>query len=529
MFFSNGVELFVGMLIAGVVGVAATRVVFRRRGVVSSTHLRGRSLSDPRDALARFSSYAGPARDSLQLGRLRIPGRVAHGHFAFVGATGSGKTILQRLLMQSVLPRIGDGSGVRAMVYDAKQDALSVLSGMEITCPIRVLNPLDARSQAWAMARDITSPAAALQVASLLVPDADSDSNPFFTHASRHLLTGVIISLILSAPGAWTFRQVLLILREPRLLKSVLACTGATRHLLQYFEHPATSQNILSTVLTHTAPFEIIAAAWDHASDHFSLREWLTEESILVLGNDEENRAAIDTINRLVFQRVSELLLAQPEVGSGESRQTWFFLDEVREAGRLDGLSRVLTKGRSKGLAVVLGFQDVNGLRDLYGREVADELLGQCNTKVILRLNSPETAEWASKLHGKREVIESARSRNQSRNFRTLGLDCGGSSGVSISNGIAQREVVLDSEFLDLPETTPENGLSTFFLSPATGAFRDCIPGSWIRDHLRPSRPGTPNVVPRPETEQYLRAWGDADDRALGLAPIRLVSSMGSA
>ncbi|MFX8836738.1 type IV secretion system DNA-binding domain-containing protein, partial [Acinetobacter baumannii] len=63
-------------------------------------------------------------------------------------------------------------------------------------------------------------------------------------------------------------------------------------------------------------------------------------------------------------------------------QQAWFFLDEVREAGELDGLSRLMTKGRSKGACVVLGFQDIDGMRDVYGDQVANEICAQCNNIV---------------------------------------------------------------------------------------------------------------------------------------------------
>ena len=121
------------------------------------------------------------------------------------------------------------------------------------------------------MAADITSPAAALQAATLLVPKAQQDANPFFSNAARHLMSAAL-----------------------------LAQTEFTRPLLQYGEHPATFQNILSTLLTRIAPFEIIAAAWDRAEHKLSLRAWLEQEAILILANDEDNRAAIDTINQLL-------------------------------------------------------------------------------------------------------------------------------------------------------------------------------------------------------------------------------------
>lgn len=516
MFFDTTMRFW---LLGGLVAVAILAVtVFRRwkmrRPQVLVRHWRGRRLRDAEEARANLPA----GRDSIRLGNCLLPHRIAYGHLAVVGATGSGKTILQRLLMQSTLPRIGAGLQQRALIYDAKQDMLSLLAGMEVAAPLHVLNPLDARCVAWDMAADITSPAAALQAAILLVPKAQHDANPFFSNAARHLLHGVLLALMLKAPKRWTLRHTLLILRSETLLQKMLGASEVTRHLLQYSEHAATFQNILSTVLTRMAPYEIIAATWDRAEHRLSLRHWLQSESILILGNDEDNRAAIDTINQLIFKRLSELILAQPEVEPDSPRTTWLLLDEVRQAGKLDGLSALMTKGRSKGAAVLLGFQDINGLRDVYGREVADELVGQCNTKAILRLNSPETARWASQLIGSSEFMETRQSRSRSRNFRDSGLREGGSSGVSFSDGITKRELILDSEFLDLPETSPEHGLSGVFVSPVTGAFRDYLTGQWLADHLKSPNRSILNFIPRPESHQFLRPWSDQDATDLGLS-----------
>ena len=134
--------------------------------------------------------------------------------------------------MQSVLPRIGQGFGHRALIYDAKQDVLSVLAGMRLSCPIRTLNPLDTRSVAWDMAADITCPASAFQVASLLVPESKGDSNPFFASAARHLLYGALVTFIQRPDHRWTFRELLLTVRDTVRFKQLLERCEAARHLL---------------------------------------------------------------------------------------------------------------------------------------------------------------------------------------------------------------------------------------------------------------------------------------------------------
>lgn len=513
MFFLNLSEVTWGLIgcFAGATALSVARSRRLRRPALTLRHHRGRVLRSIREV------EQGLSPEGFQWGRVLLPHRTAYGHLAVVGATGSGKTLLQRLLMQSVLPRIGHLPNQRALIYDAKQDVLSLLGGMNLSCPIQLLNPLDARSVAWDMAADVTSPAAAWQASSLLIPKVTHDANPFFSNAARHLLYGVLVAFILQAPKQWTLRQLVLVLRQEKLMRCLLGNQEPCRYLLQYFEHPSTFQNILSTLLTRMAPYEIIAAAWDSSRQKISLRDWVESDSILVLGNDEENRAAIDTVNQLIFKRLTELVLAQPEIRPGESRTTWFLLDEVRQAGRLEGLSALMTKGRSKGAAVLLGFQDISGLRDVYGREVADELVGQCNTKAILRLNSPETAHWASRIVGSSEFLETRKSRSRSRDIRGNGWSEGASFGVSFSDAITKRELILDSEFLEFPETSLDTGLSGVFVSPVTGAFCDHIPGPWLAGHLRLPSPHLPCCVRRPESHQYLRPWSAEDSELLKL------------
>ncbi|MHB9008890.1 MAG: type IV secretory system conjugative DNA transfer family protein [Limisphaerales bacterium] len=507
-----------GVAAAVALGIYLLRRLWRGPKPVEQIHRRGRTLRSAQEAHDLLSQRRRPFDAGLRLGCQLFPSEIATRHFAFIGTTGSGKTLLQRLLMQSALTSLGRGVGHRAVVYDAKQDTLAVLSGMKVGGEIHLLNPLDARAVGWDMAADIECPAAALQVANTLVPAAKNDANPFFANAARHLLYGALLALMERAPRRWSFRQALLLLREPVRLQALLSRTESTRHLLTYFAHPGTAQNIFATVLTTTSPFEIIAACWDRAGKSLSLADWLAGESILVLGNDEQNRAALDTINQLLFQRLAELVLAGPEVDDRvlTARRTWFFLDEVREAGRLDLLGRLLTKGRSKGVAVALGFQDLSGMREVYGAERAEELLGQCNTKVILRLNSPETAAWAAKLFGNREVLE--KRLGHSRN-RRVSLNREVSSGDSVSHAIAQQPLVLDSQIMDLPETTRENGIHAFLVNPLTGPFADHLEPAVLCRHLFPPDPRTQNFLPRPHAHQFLRPWSLADDVALGLDP----------
>jgi hypothetical protein len=484
----------------------------------SGIHHRGRRLISFTEARTLATQLKAEDDPGLSWGMLNLPSEVATTHFLVTGATGSGKTITLRLLMQSVLTKIGKGQDCRALVYDAKQDITSILAGMDLQCPVVTLNPFDKRSAAWDMARDITGPATAQQVASILIPENRHESQPFFSDAARHLLTGVLITFIKSAPEKWTLRDVVLAMRNKDRLKQVLSTLPDTSDLLEYFTNDNTAQNILSTLQSRMQRYEFIAAAWDKASKKISLRDWIDGEFILILGNDEATRTALDAINQVIFKRLTELILALPE---SATRRNWIFLDEVREAGELDGLGRLLTKGRSKGACVVLGFQDIDGLRDVYGTEVANEIAGLCSNKAILRTDSPSTAEWASKLFGEREVLETRQSSSESKgkNSQPGRIVSGSNSGKSSSTQeqLNKREVVMASEFMDMLPTTPVNGLSGYYLTPAIGAYSARIGGDSIGRSLRPANDAVLNIEPRSESDQYLSSWSTGDRSRLGL------------
>lgn len=471
--------------------------------------IRGRSLLSFRDAIKRSETKLGQEEPGSFFGMLRLPERASTSHFLVCGTTGAGKTTILRLLMQSVLPKIGTGD-TRALVYDAKQDILSILHGMGIKKRIVTLNPFDERCAGWAIAKDVTSPAVAEQVATILIPDEKGSSNPYFFQAARSILTGVLIAYILKCPGRWNLADVLHALRSVETLKNLLlGCTQTAYLVERYFSNEKTANDVMSTLDTKLRPYQYVAAAWSRANESISLSDWLNDEFVLVLGNEEETRSAIDAINQVIFKRLSELVIAQSE---SRTRRTWFFIDELKEAGRLDGLTSLLTKGRSKGACVVLGFQDIEGLSVAYGdNRTAREIVGLCANKAILRTDSPMTAEWASSLLGSREVLEY---RVTESSAKSKG---GKQTSTSQSEQVQKRETVLPSEIMALPTSGVENGLCGYYIIPEIGAYRADVGWNWIESALLPIDSSVPNVMKRPAEHQYLSAWTKSDQMRLGL------------
>ena len=258
-------------------------------------------------------------------------------------------------------------------------------------------------------------------------------------------------------------------------------------------------------------PYRIVAALWDKAKGSISLREWIqSKEKILVLGNSPTNRTAIDAINQVLFKRLSQIILEeQPEIDvEKDHRRVWVFIDEFVRAGRLNGAVELATEGRSKGVSFVIGFQDINGLRAVYGREVAEEIVGQCANVALLRMQSPDTAEWASTFIGQMREIETDPS---------ITIVAGGGTQVSSADKLMDRPKYLASFFRNIPPVSKaaEQGVHGICYSPfpplaREAEFTNDYKWLFVEFNLWPKSKTVEgfNRCDNPE-DQYLKEWDD--------------------
>ncbi len=394
-----------------------------------------------------------PIRDALQFGPLKVPETEACQHFLFGGTTGSGKTTLLRLLLQQALRPVGTHRDVRAMVRDAKQDIVPLLKSMAPQADIVISHPFDERGTEWDIHRDVNEPQVALEFAFTLIPEM-SESQPFFADAARHIAYAVMLSFMLSGVE-WSLADLIRATQSVRSLKAILRKHPETRELVSlYLSEKRLAANILSTVATKFLKFSPIAAAWESAKRKVSLSEWSTSGMIWVLGSSEISRHALQTLNRCMFKRASDLTLSKPD---SRDRRDWYVIDELSDAGRLDGLPALAKKGRSKGGCLAVAFQSVAGLRDsqLYGPHFTEEILAQFGHRAIGRLECAASALWASDLVGAQEVEQVSRSVTRSNQGRSK----------TETRQTVMRQAMLPSEFLSFKPCNIENGVNSLVFS----------------------------------------------------------------
>src|SRR5262245_41534024 len=158
----------------------------------------------------------------------------ATAHFAYIGATGSGKTVLIRLLLSSIWGIATKWKvPTRMLVYDSKRELLPVLHGIferlgrtDAGEKIILLNPFDRRGVAWDICRDIRRAAHANELAAMLIPSAHGDGK-FWTDAAQTVV-GQVIQSFIQFRKPWDLRDLCCALETQESIRSVVGRTDCT-------------------------------------------------------------------------------------------------------------------------------------------------------------------------------------------------------------------------------------------------------------------------------------------------------------
>ncbi|MEM7147544.1 MAG: type IV secretion system DNA-binding domain-containing protein [Verrucomicrobiota bacterium] len=512
-------------LVTIVTGVGLTSRAYKNRPPVKKV-LRGNSLT--------LAEQMTPDENRPYLfGSMYLSFDDLRKHTVVVGSSGAGKTVQIILLMKTICKRMVEkGTGVKALLYDSKTDLLSQIRGMGVPEEqILILNALDRRCHAWEICKDIRTQPEAEDVAKVLIPEIiGSDKDPYFRLTAQGFLSAIIEVLQERTPDDWDIRDLILATKSKARLEAFLLAGEDTDDLIEEFEPERTFKNVFSTLRGNLKQFRSVAASWHLAREagrSFGISDWLNSQSMLVLGNDPKAKAPIRILNQLLFTEVSKNILAQPGTLNDEK---FIILDEFRELGKLDSMGDLMITGRSKGAAIILGFQDILGVDAAYGHDESREIIGNASNLGILHINStaPDTQEWASKVLGDHEFMRKETSISHS-NSSSSSMQ-GGSSGSSISTNTNYRQMMEKVWFpslfaTELPPTNPENGQRGLF-RVNNHFFRSNILGEHLffgdGPHGLPKPVDDfPNLVRRERDEFKLKPWTDEDFERLGIPGLK--------
>jgi len=378
-------------------GLAVLAIAWRARHHLDAEHLRGLRLLAPREHNRQLNGgwrarlHSGPRR-GIRLGSSIIPQAKECEHFLITGSPGAGKsTLIRHTLLQvqerrqSAIVIDPDCEFVQEFYNEARGDV--------------VLNPLDARCPFWSpwlefRDESFTMDAEAM-AASLIRSQARTPTEEFFRESGRTLLEG-IFQVVKDRKDSRVITEFLALPRS----EIQKALTGTRAYPLVDPGAHEQGSGILATAANAVKPFYHLPLR-DQTNRIWSARTWAeTSEGWVFLSSTEDARAAIQKMQGVWLDSLVRWLMSA-EIGSD---QVWIMADELPALDYQPQIEKLITRGRKRGLAVVMGFQNVSQLRSIYGRDGAITLTSSPTTKVILRCDEAETAKWASELLGSREI-----------------------------------------------------------------------------------------------------------------------------
>jgi hypothetical protein len=377
------------------IALAAAVITWRARHAIDREHIRGLRLLAPKDHKRQLNGgwfQRRLVRHGMKLGASVIGPRKETEHFLITGSPGAGKSTLIRHMLAQIEAR-----GQSAVVIDP--DCEFVQEFYDEKRGDVVLNPLDARCPFWSpwleFREDSFTMDAEAMAASLIRTQARNASEEFFRESGRTLIEA-IFAVVKDRHHASTITDFLALPREQ--IQNALKGTRAFP-LIDPGAHEQGS-GILATAANAVKPFHHLPQR-NQTTRIWSARGWAKQhEGWVFLPSTEDARAAIQRLQGVWLDSLVRWLMTA-EIGSD---QVWIMADELPAMGYQPQIEQLVTRGRKRGLAVVMGFQNVSQLRSIYGHDGAVTLTSSPTHKVILRCDEAETAKWASELLGSREI-----------------------------------------------------------------------------------------------------------------------------
>lgn len=344
-------------------------------------------------------------------GRLAISPRSENSHIALMGASGTGKSVLLRQFLRQIQQR-----GDAAIVYDPAGEFTA-----EFYNEARgdtILNPLDQRCPYWTPAGELATNTEALTLAESLFPDTNAQ-NQFFVQAPRKIFAHLLqyepdpetLAAWLSLPDEIDLR-----VAGTEMAQMLGKAAGAQRMgVLASLGMIADSFRLLPSEAQATRPVGTVG--------RWTARKWAeTRQGWVFLTSTTTTRTIQRPLQSMWLDTmILRLMRTSPD---RITRPVWLVLDELASLQKLPQLETALTEARKYQIKVIIGFQGQSQLQERYGDKGAETILGQAKTKVYLRTNEPNAAEWISKALGEQEVERVRETRSlqdglQSRNSQS--------------------------------------------------------------------------------------------------------------
>jgi hypothetical protein len=383
----------------GLVGLAFVEPRWRRKqeAILADRVVSGTRQVDEKE-LARLTAGECGSHP-LRIGSVPISEKVFTRHCAVIGSTGSGKSTCIRQILDFI-ERRGDA----ALIYDASSEYVAHYFN-----PSRgdfILNPFDSRSAFHSFFDEIDHPADAESIAVRLISESGERDHDVWIETARILVANILRALWLENRRSLSDLLHVLSAMSRGDMEQWLGNTSSARIFSQDAERATAS--VLFMLSRACALLSFCRADLRPGETEFSFSRYFGSLDTIegahpwvFVPRKEDYFDAIKPLMAMWLDCASSAALG---LTPSTKRRIWFLLDELPDLPKIDNLIRLLAEGRKFGAVVILTFQAIGQMRARYGHDIAEAILGCCNTKLFLQLGDKESREWASETIGVSEI-----------------------------------------------------------------------------------------------------------------------------
>ena len=166
---------------------------------------------------------------------------------------------------------------------------------------------------------------------------------------------------------------------------------------------------------------------------------------VIVSDNDPSNNLIAAMFFSLTFNRL--IKEADSHLNQKLLVPVMFEFDEMMNIGKIPNFPKMLSVIRSRDMRCTICTQDIGQMQDAYPGKLWTNILGNCDTKVMLGVNDSEvSAPYWSRCSGIMTIIsESTRERKDRYRVYTRNDE------VMLNEGVGKREVFTPGEIMSLP------------------------------------------------------------------------------
>ncbi|MCS7062568.1 MAG: type IV secretion system DNA-binding domain-containing protein [Methylacidiphilales bacterium] len=341
-------------------------------------------------------------------------------HMLFVGSIGSGKTNAIFQLVRQIKSNLGKQDVM--IIFDTKGDFLSefydsekdiVISNDQHACGLK------GEENYWNIFEELYDEPdyndRAIEMAtSLFAGKIEKTNQVFFPQAARDILAALFIHF----NRLWQKNKIKfdngmfrdLIDRLPAAgIKEILSEHEDLRAIRSYISHDMSpqTQGVISEL--YQGIREIFVGNFRKHGD-LSIRRIVREKGGVTafIEFDISLAGALGPIYGLII----DLAIKEALGRSRTEGNTWFILDEFRLLPNLKHIDAALNFGRSLGVKVIMGLQNINQVIKAYGEHQGMSLLSACSSVFAFRVTDHNTREFVQKLFGKQRRVELITSEN---------------------------------------------------------------------------------------------------------------------